>query len=615
MSPHIPKSEQARIRSAPKSEAEATVITARRMRKAERDERMDITRVLTPPKTYEGGFTRPTTIRHTHWLPGGYYTDSKTVYEAPSPAAYEPHTVFLLESRYSICHGQGQPRAHKHIVAVCREGDFVSALDKYNSAKAPGKCLEDMDNADWPWLNKSMRRAAKSRGHLLAVDTLTPTASTSSAQRSLFHSSSISLASDASESPPRTTPEERANIPTSSWARPHKPSQDADDNVVPTYYIERKRQRDTIAERKEEEGGLMAELSAGILSEGVAAQTKVSPEKIPVEVKLPDGSVVHPSGFEPPTAETDFHPMASKVATEDDPLVTTVKVTWDDALAPTTDDLVTSVAEASTASPSKFIRSFHTSAIARAAEIPELAATDVAPIPLDRAVTARQQYLSTLTETPFWRPILSLTFSTRPIAMSVARLSRGMERGTPFYATVPPEERRHCASFTSRMRSLRITRMQSLTSQLTQALKGERGGIFGLRSSPNQKGRGVSGEGFDSHVAPANRLVKVGVAEWHPLAAEIKESFTADAEKNGAVDVVEVFGIDEKGLRADGVAWTPVKPLNAFAASLPSQALTKEDKKVLTHAARKAKMDRYVKEHGKEVAVGLATKVDGVVYP
>ena len=73
----------------------------------------------------------------------------------------------------------------------------------------------------------------------------------------------------------------------------------------------------------------MSELNAGILSEGLAAQTKVREEKIPVEVRLPDGTVAHPSGFEPPTAETEFHPIAAKVPTEEHPLLSTVKQPWD----------------------------------------------------------------------------------------------------------------------------------------------------------------------------------------------------------------------------------------------------------------------------------------------
>ncbi|KAI0325152.1 hypothetical protein GY45DRAFT_1374978 [Cubamyces sp. BRFM 1775] len=141
-----------------------------------------------------------------------------------------------------------------------------------------------------------------------------------------FHTStSASFPEDDSSSH-----ESRRNIPTSSWSRPPRPSQDARDDVVPSYYVERKKMRDHISQRKEEEGGLMAELNAGILSEGLAAKTRVRDEKIPVEVRLPDGSVAHPSGFTPPTPETEFHPVAAKVPTEDHPLVATIKQPWDE---------------------------------------------------------------------------------------------------------------------------------------------------------------------------------------------------------------------------------------------------------------------------------------------
>ena len=142
-----------------------------------------------------------------------------------------------------------------------------------------------------------------------------------------FHTSSVACRPDSSD--PSSFERRRHELPTSAWSRPPRPAQDADDNVVPTYYVERKKQRSSIAERKEEEGGLMSELNAGILSEGLAAQTKVREEKIPVEVRLPDGTVAHPSGFEPPTAETEFHPIAAKVPTEEHPLLSTVKQPWD----------------------------------------------------------------------------------------------------------------------------------------------------------------------------------------------------------------------------------------------------------------------------------------------
>ncbi|KAI0685333.1 hypothetical protein BC835DRAFT_1384778 [Cytidiella melzeri] len=136
----------------------------------------------------------------------------------------------------------------------------------------------------------------------------------------------------------------RSGIPLSSWdpnfphpwgSRRQKLSQDTYDNVVPAYYIERRRQRDEISERKEVEGGLMAQLSAGILSDGIAAQTRVREEKIPVEVVEADGTVRFASGFEPPTPATDFHPsVARKPEDETDSIVATAKVSWDEVLSP-----------------------------------------------------------------------------------------------------------------------------------------------------------------------------------------------------------------------------------------------------------------------------------------
>ena len=49
-----------------------------------------------------GGFTRPTDLRASNWFPGGRYETIGKVYEQPSDAAYEAHTVFLLESRWSL---------------------------------------------------------------------------------------------------------------------------------------------------------------------------------------------------------------------------------------------------------------------------------------------------------------------------------------------------------------------------------------------------------------------------------------------------------------------------------------------------------------------------------
>ncbi|TCD62283.1 hypothetical protein EIP91_007102 [Steccherinum ochraceum] len=623
----LPAAEDFHLRSVPANPRVAVKVDASRIRKSERDERVDITRVLTPPKSYMGGFTRPTTLRHTHWYPGGYYTDSQRTYEPPVAEAYEPHTVFLLESRYPVRHESHMFDCNEFAVGVCREGDFPAVLNKFNSNECPDRYLKFMDDAHWPSSMHAKQRRASVPAELLS-STLPSRGAT---QRRAYHASASRWASESDSDAsklPRNTPEERAQIPGSSWSRPPKPSQDADDDVVPIYYIERKRQRDTIAERKEEEGGLMAELSAGILSEGVAAQTKVLPEKIPVEVKMPDGSVVHPSGFEPPTPETDFHPMASKVATEEDPLLTTIKVTWDEALAPAEEalDAATTVADVSSSSSPKLVRSFHSSAVARASA--SALPLDVSPLPPNAVASSskvtmedfirvpRSQYLRTLKESPFWRPILSLTFTTRPLAISIARLSRSLERGLPFYVTVPEADRAATKPFSEHLRDLRLARMQSLTSQLTQQLQGARGGIPGLRFDAAQKGRGVQGEGLAEPVAPEHRTVKVGVADWHALSSQLKARFERDAAKNDASDVTQVFGIDEKGMRTDGVAWAEPSELHEMSAgSLERLALTKEEWGSLTSAERKVKVDAFAKVHGYELAQAMCQKHRSVIYP
>ncbi|TFY54070.1 hypothetical protein EVG20_g9857, partial [Dentipellis fragilis] len=81
------------------------------------------------------------------------------------------------------------------------------------------------------------------------------------------------------------------------------------DTVVPQFYIEFKRQRDAILERKELENELMSELSAGLLSDGIAATMRRLPNKIPTE-HAEDGQWVHPSGFVVPSPGAAVERMA-----------------------------------------------------------------------------------------------------------------------------------------------------------------------------------------------------------------------------------------------------------------------------------------------------------------
>ena len=71
------------------------------------------------------------------------------------------------------------------------------------------------------------------------------------------------------------------------------------DEYVPPYYIERKRQRDSIEDRKEQEGGLMTELSAGVLAGGVSASTEPRDQKKPTAYATQEGvqTAQHPPEF------------------------------------------------------------------------------------------------------------------------------------------------------------------------------------------------------------------------------------------------------------------------------------------------------------------------------
>ncbi|KAI0366460.1 hypothetical protein BV20DRAFT_971789 [Pilatotrama ljubarskyi] len=741
-------------------------------RKAERDERSDITRCLTPTKTYASGFTRPDIFRSAQWSSGGTYSEHGKWYDHPDPRAYKPRTVYVLEGRHPTVYGPGRVDCYPRITGVCQEPSFPHLVEMANSTKATKDFLEGMDSARWPWTKPRPKKPVKwweegedprglrSQALTAAVPPEETTASSlpestraglapkqllasgASSIRAVqprhFHTSCVASSPDDPNSS-----EKRKHIPASTWSRPPRPSQDAKDDVVPTYYVERKKQRDHISQRKEEEGGLMAELNAGILSEGLAAKTRIREEKIPVEVRLPDGSIAHPSGFQPPTPETEFHPVAAKVPTVDDPLVATVKQTWDERdfpvagadpitpdpekeqewlkrLASSGGSVLTGVrdinaekpsssksAEPTSASdrskiatsawdspsqsqendpesvvpsyyierkkqrdhiaerkeeegglmaelnagilsedlaaqtrereekipvevplkdgtiahPSGFVpptpetefhpvaakppdspklpwtevaavkqgapgtseagsakkpgnaRSFHTSAASRAAVLSDFSA------PLERlarrdSVTSllarggcqsataeiRKRYAPTLEKTPFWRPLVTVTVATRPIADTLERLSRGHARGTPFQATIDSDDRKNFYTYNGRLRNMQLERIRELTHQLAIRLGGAYGGMIGLRCNALQRGRGVNGELLAEPLPKEMRKIKIGVAEWYPFADEVKERFLDDAQRGGYSEHIEVFGLDEWGNRTDGKAWAGERP-------------------------------------------------------
>ncbi|CEL53040.1 hypothetical protein RSOLAG1IB_06108 [Rhizoctonia solani AG-1 IB] len=139
---------------------ERELMFKRRVEKAERDERVDISMSLTEVKTYQGGFTQPRMLRASNWFPGGTYIAKNKVYEKPLDSAYEPHTVYILESRYPVkTKEQGRPDVPEHIVDVIHEPFWLRYLKYKNSPKVGGHVRLTMDAAWWPFIARRIRKA------------------------------------------------------------------------------------------------------------------------------------------------------------------------------------------------------------------------------------------------------------------------------------------------------------------------------------------------------------------------------------------------------------------------------------------------------------------------
>ncbi|KZT30287.1 hypothetical protein NEOLEDRAFT_1105935 [Neolentinus lepideus HHB14362 ss-1] len=576
----------------------------RRKEKAERDERVDITKALSPVKTYEGGFTRPQMLRTSNWWKGGSYLAKEKSYETPLPIAYEPHTVILLESRYPINMPVGRPDSYEHILVAMP----TTKVSQYLAhTRSPDFKRPTLDMAQWPWMPKKVKHVkwwedpedrqrtyAELNGEIDPTVQDTPEAAVSGSSPSSNSSRAVGML--LASSPSTRSPMQQAQVRFYS----SRPPPDKDEDAVPEYFVERKRQRDAISERKEQEGDLMYELSAGIIADALSATTQGTQEKTPFEFTDDSGAVLHPSGFAVPSGtgrETDspvFDRRKSRkeykerqtagvrervremAGLKDDEVVNIVE----GGVRPREEKIPVEIPhpDGTVAHPSGFVppvpntsftygvkngRAFHSSAIASAVlldgQVPLLGepepVTSAEPVipadPYDIALQKlRSEYEPTLEKEPFWRPLLTLELSTRPLAETIRRLSTALPRGLSYPAAIAPEQRLDAKSFTARIRCLRLQRMQQLTKDTAELLAGYRGGFVGIRFSTEELGRGTVGEGMERPIPGEKRAIKVGVGEWYRRAGEVKEGFVMDAEHLGE-DAVEVFGLDEFGERVE----------------------------------------------------------------
>ncbi|GJJ15627.1 hypothetical protein Clacol_009905 [Clathrus columnatus] len=375
-------------------------ILKRRVQKAERDERMDLSNILIEPKTYMGGFTRPRDLRASNWFPGGPYVLKGKKYESPSKEAYASHTVFLLETRYKVRHGIGRVDSNDHIVGVCRTVDWPKLIKFYNGPRCPGEHQESLDNACWPWLPRSGKVIRPvvwwGKGEKLE-----------------------DIMKEIYEDPDYVSPYSRL-------LQEQACEEENEDHTIPE--IEKYNQKQRI-------------------------------EKLKPSIRV---------------GNTTFNK----------------------------DEI-------------------------------------------------RQKYFPIIQQEPFWRPLLTVTLSTRPLALTLSRLSKALPRGLPFYASMSNDDRKCLYSFSSRMTNLRLDRMRSLTMDICSHLAGDKGGFVGIRFSTESRGRGIDGEGLADPIPRDKRLVKVMIGNWFYRAEDEVELYRLGAEEYGGSDAIEVTSMNEWGKELD----------------------------------------------------------------
>ncbi|KAJ1303866.1 hypothetical protein OPQ81_008285 [Rhizoctonia solani] len=343
---------------------EVELMYKRRVEKAERDERVDISMSLTEVKTYQGGFTQPRILRASNWFPGGAYLAKNKVYEKPLDSAYEPHTVYILESRYPIKTKEpGRPDVPEHIVDVIREPHWLPYLQHKNSPKVTGNARLSMDAAWWPFLSRRIRKME----------------------------------------------------PETWWDQGEDPEQ---------------------------------------LRLEALGLTESSDPPEPLRAYYED--------------ITQYRANGTKIVE---------------------------------ATPPKTI-------------IPQRKTKTIGEI--------RAEYEPLLEKEAFWRPLVSVTLATRPLANTLVRLCRSLPRGLPFYASIDQHDRKAVASFPDRMRLLRLRRMRELTIEIARRLEGYYGGFIGIRFNPDDRGRAIGGERLAEPLPDPLRVIRVGLGGWYALEKEME---------------------------------------------------------------------------------------------
>jgi hypothetical protein len=435
-------------------------------------------------------------------MPGGAYIRKAKLYESPDPTAYTPHTVFLVQSRYSVNQTLGRANTPEYIVGFVAENRFKKYLRQINSGWAGDDMLEIMDNACWPGIseNATLKRVkwwnpdenpdairgavleAPGNKHEGLVDT---TVATPLVPRSESKGEATELDAEAKG----TKVEEE------------KYDSDDDDLLADLARVDEAKQarRREKAKLKRKGGSDVAIQHFNTIPFNPA--TVLYEHKLKrVPAKLTTQQVSYISDKEKLRYYTKY---LSHLPTPDTKPMTPETPGYDENLLDPT-----------------FIETV-------------LAGT---------SYEYRKKYIPRLAEQPFWLPVVAVTLPTRPLARTVARLAKALPRGLPYLASVPQEDFKCKNSLPSRMLNLRLVRMRRLAIQTAERLAGYFGGFPGLRFDSSMPGRGVNGTMLDAPATPEQRRVIALVANWYDMSQDEVDAYKTE----GRVSITAGF-MDERG--------------------------------------------------------------------
>lgn len=444
-----------------------------------------------------GGFTRPRDLRATNWFPGGAYIQKKKNYEMPSPLAYKPYTIFLLESRYMVKKGIGRVSCHEYMTGSIRAENFDRYMQVVNSGYAPTNLLEEMDNAYWPnttnkdptalrrtkwWSSgqdpRAIRKAALTGEELESQGVSEPVEG---------GGKRVEIQGDDPENELEEGQELTEDDPLKNWD-PYDDDLVKDEAVRAKLKAERRKRWLAGQKNLPDVPQILIDCGEPLYirnSDPDADQLEAISNRpllrLWAESLSPDVGSWWPfrTNYQPP-AELKYNPLQNPTMVDD-----------------------------------------------------ELKGT---------AYQLRKIYIPTLKERPFWRPLLAVTVPSRPVADTVLRLAKALPKGLAYYASLAPEDRKCVLSYSGRMRTLRISRIRQLTVQTAVRLLGYHGGFIGMRWDHMQRGRGINGELLEDLPPEHFRKLTVLVGDWYPQAVEDMTLF----EKEGKGVIVTGL-MDDRG--------------------------------------------------------------------